>query len=228
MKNNMILTNYTVTLNLFQGRNALVDHIYHRFKIPVCTGMTDLAQKLKTLIFTVCLMVFGMAAHAQKTITETFEEASGKGLYPIGKVNTPLGTWTFDDALVTPNEPTDFRPKAPRILAASTPDEPAGSITTDFDIPNLKSVKVGFIGFKIDPGYFQIEVSISKDKGKTWERIGTSRGRYDKTAETFATFEVKDDDKKQSYRLRISNNSAPRLTRFNRINLTLVEIVYGK
>ena len=174
-----------------------------------------------------CLMIFNMTAYAQKTITETFEQASKKGLYPIGKVNTPLGTWTFDDALVTPSEPLDFRPMAPRILTASTPDEPAGSVTTDFDIPGLKSVKVGFVGFKQDPGYFQVEVFVSKDKGKTWESIGSSRGRYDKAAETFATFRV-NPDKKQSYRVRIANASAPLLSRYNRINLTLVEMEYGK
>ena len=169
-------------------------------------------------------------AEAQKTITETFEEASGKGLYPIGKVNTPLGTWTFDDALVTPNEPLDFRPKAPRVLAASTPGEPCGNITSDFDIPDLKSVKVGFVGFKADPGYFQVEVLVSKDKGKTWESLGTSRGRYDKVSETFAVFHVKEDNqsKRQSYRLRIANDSAPRLSRYNRINITLIEMEYGK
>ena len=204
-------------------------------KQPVISQLNNYPVLIKKIVvlFIVSTLAFSGRLMAQdtkvKTITETFERASRKGLYPIGKVNTPLGTWTFDDALVTPSEPLDFRPMAPRILTASTLDEPAGSVTTDFDIPGLKSVKVGFVGYKKDPGYFQVEVLISKDKGKTWESLGTSRGRYDKAAETFATFKVNSDsDKKQSYRVRIANASAPLLSRYNRNNLTLVEMEYGK
>lgn len=231
MKNNMKIET-TYRCHIERSRNVFVQRSSVGDSSTTLRMTKDTINKILIYArFIICLMggiTFNTQGFAQKIITETFEDASGKGLYPIGKVNTPLGTWTFDGALVTANEPTDFRPKAPRMLASSTPDEPAGSITSDFDIPNLKSVKVGFIGFKADPGYFQIEVSVSRDKGKTWESLGTSRGRYDKAAETFATFQVKDEGKKQSYRLRISNDSAPRLTRFNRINLTLVEIEYGK
>ncbi|MNJ97740.1 hypothetical protein D3C87_154930 [compost metagenome] len=182
---------------------------------------------VKFFCLTALLLISSNLFSQTKKITETFENASKKGRYPSGEVTTTNGTWTFNEALVWDKEPTDYRPMAPRVLSAPTIDDEAGSISTNFEIKDIKHIKVGFIGYKTDPGYFQIEVLLSKDKGQTWESIGTARGKYDKSQETFAQFKV-NSKKDEELRVKIKNASAPKLNKLNRINITLVEIECNK
>lgn len=184
-------------------------------------------NNLKALIFILCLMAFGNSAFAQsKIITETFETATKKAKYPEGEVTTPSGKWLFTDALLWHTGADDFRPMSPRIMAAPTLEDVSGSISTQFEIKGLKSVKIGFIGYKPDPGYFQVEVFTSADKGQTWRSIGNIRGKYDKSTETFATFKTHA-KKDEELMVKIANTSAPKLNRLNRINITLVEMETG-
>ena len=179
---------------------------------------------LRELFYLLCLMAFNTNVFAQnQNITETFETATKKGRYPEGNVTTANGVWVFSDALVYDKEPQDFRPMAPRLLSAPALDDEPGSVSSTFDVKGLKSVKVGFIGFKPDPGYFQIEVFVSADRGQNWRSIGVSRGRYDKSQETYATFKT-NAKKEEELRVKIVNASAPRLNRLNRINITLIEM----
>lgn len=179
--------------------------------------------EIKTVAALLCLTVFGINVHAQKTITETFEKATKKAQYPEGEVAAPSGKWLFTDALLWHTGADDFRPMAPRIMAAPTLEDTPGSISTQFEAKGLKNVKVGFIGYKPDPGYFQIEVFVSADKGQTWKSIGKARGKYNKSEETFATFKTQA-KKDEELRVKIANTSAPKLNRLNRINITLVEM----
>lgn len=177
----------------------------------------------KTLCI-LCLVGSGTLVFAQgNIITETFETATKKGKYPEGDVTAASGKWLFTDALVWDKEPTDFRPMAPRVMSAPTIEDEPGSLSTQFELKGLKSVKVGFIGYRSDPGYFQVEVSVSADKGQTWRSIGTARGKYDKGRETFATFKT-NAKKDEGLMVKVSNISAPKLNRMNRINITLIEM----
>lgn len=179
--------------------------------------------RILTLIMMFSILVLNNVALGQTIIKETFESATKKGKYPAGEVKTSNGLWLLDETLVWNAEPTDFRPMAPRVLSAPTIEDEAGSITSLFDIKGLKAVKVGFIGYKTDPGYFQVEVFVSSNKGETWRSIGTSRGRYDKSKETFAAFKTgaKADEE---LRVKVVNASAPKLNKLNRVNITLIEL----
>ncbi|GEM_PF-1515775 len=179
---------------------------------------------LTKLFCLLCLVAFATGVFAQhKAITETFETATKKGRYPEGEVTTINGKWLFKDALVWDKEPTDFRAMAPRVMSAPTIEDESGSITSLFETKGLKSVKVGFIGYKLDPGYFQLEVLVSANKGQSWRSIGTARGRYDKSRETFATFKT-NSKKDEELMIKVVNTSAPKLNRLNRVNITLIEM----
>jgi hypothetical protein len=192
--------------------------------------MKQITINLLAFIVAVCFLLPSAkaqkAAAAPGTIIEKFENAEKKGRYPVGDLKAASGSWNFSDALLWDKEPSDFKPMAPRILAASSLEDEAGSISTNFDLKGLKKVKVGFIGFKADPGFFQIEVFISKNKGKDWESIGTARGNYSKDVETFSEFKT-NAKKTDELRVKIVNASAPKLNRYNRINITLVELECG-
>lgn len=179
------------------------------------------------MFFALLMLLVVQKVHAQvkteKNLSENFEQASKKGRYPEGEVTTSNGIWIFKDALVWDKEPNDYRPMSPRLLAAFSIDDEPGSITTSFELKGLKSIKVGFIGHKPDPGYFQVEAFVSRNKGESWESVGTSRGRYDKGKETFGVFKV-NTKKDEVLKVKVVNASAPKLNRFNRINITLIEM----
>ena len=98
-------------------------------------------------------------------------------------------------------------------------------MSTNYDVKGLQKVRVGFIGYQVDNGPFAIEVLVSSDKGKTWKSLGNKPGDPTKQEETIAEF-VLDNPIKDSYRVKITNASAPRPNRLNRINITEVQLIY--
>ncbi|MNJ97741.1 hypothetical protein D3C87_154940 [compost metagenome] len=175
-------------------------------------------------------MLISISVQAQQTkekiILETFLDAQNKPTYPSAEVYTLSGDWIFDSALLTPNEKLDIRPKSPRVLGPRAANSENGFLATQFDIKGLTAIKVGFIGFKADEGFFAVEVFVSKDQGKSWATLGIRRGDPTKEEETFATFKISN-KKNEAYRVKIVNASAPKQNRLNRINITEVQFTYS-
>ncbi|MFA4871071.1 MAG: hypothetical protein WC623_22925 [Pedobacter sp.] len=163
----------------------------------------------------------------KKVLLETFLDAQNKPQYPIAEVYSPYGEWTFDGALLTPNEKMDIRPKSPRVLGPRSANSENGYISTNFDLKGLTLVKVGFIGFKADEGYFAVEVFVSKDQGKNWVSLGVRRGDPTKEEETLTEFKINNKGN-DAYRVKIVNASAPKSNRLNRVNITEVKFEYSE
>lgn len=187
-------------------------------------------NKLKRIVLTVFLVSsagFYLQAQAQqKRILETFLDAQVKNKYPAEVITALSGDWLFDDALVTNIKSSDIRPKAPRLLGPTSIGKSNGAISTEFEIKGLKTIKVGFIGYKDDVSdYYAVEVFLSKDGGKNWATLGSRRGDPTKEEEAFAEYKISN-KKKESYRVKIANASAPKSNRLSRINITEIQFEY--
>lgn len=185
----------------------------------------------RIIVLALCFSSMGISkTNAQKTthtkkILETFLDAQNKPQYPAEEITALSGNWLFDGALLTPNEKLDIRPKSPRILGPRSLNQENGFISTNFDIKGLSALKVGFIGFKADEGYFAVEVFVSKDGGRNWASLGVRRGDPTKETETIVEFKI-NNKKQEPYRVKIANVSDPKSNRLNRINITEVQFEY--
>lgn len=176
-----------------------------------------------------CLaFLLSIKASAQQRIHETFLDAQNKNKYPAEVITALSGDWMFNDALVTNVKSNDIRPKSPRLLGPTSINKSNGYISTEFDIKGLSSVKVGFIGYKDDVSdYYAVEVFVSKDNGKNWASLGVRRGDPTKEEEAFAEYKI-NNKKKEAYRVKIANASAPKSNRLSRINITEIQFEYGE
>lgn len=190
-------------------------------------------MKLKrTTILALCCYFLGIChLNAQqktsdKTILETFLDAQNKHKYPAEVITALSGDWMFNDALTTNIKSNDIRPKAPRMLGPTAPNTSNGFMSTEFDIKGLKAIKVGFIGYKDDVSdYYAVEVFVSKNEGKSWVSLGIRRGDPTKQEEAFAEYKISN-KKKEAYRVKIANASAPKSNRLSRINITEIQFQY--
>ena len=188
-------------------------------------------NKITVLILCICFsglhQSVAQKVPVNKKILETFLDAQNKPQYPAEEITALSGNWMLDGALITPNEKLDIRPKAPRLLGPRAMNQENGFISTGFDIKGLNTIRVGFVGFKADEGYFAVEVFVSKDQGRNWASLGVRRGDPTKENETIAEYKISN-KKQEAYSVKIVNASAPKSNRLNRINVTEVQFEYGE
>jgi hypothetical protein len=208
--------------------NIAKESFYHLNKTNyTLKKMTTKQFFLFKLLLLLSVNVFAQSKQGQsKRILETFLDAQNKPQYPSAAVYSPSGEWTFDGALLTPNEKNDIRPMAPRLLGPRALNTENGYISSNFEVKGLQKIKVGFIGFKADEATFAIEVMVSKDDGKNWVTVGKRIGDPTKQAETIATFKV-NAKKTDAYKIKVVNASSPKANRLSRINITEIDIEYA-
>ena len=168
----------------------------------------------------------------QDTIREDFKRAVIKGLYPRGNVIAPSGLWLFDGALVYHQEPTDYRPMAPRLIGVNergTPDLLGpGFIETEFTLPGLDQVDVDFVSmpapYDVGPD-FALEIQVSTDGGDSWESLGMEHAERNQIATASFRPEI---PASEPVSVKIINRSPQidtDLVRGNRINILGVQFI---
>lgn len=168
----------------------------------------------------------------QDTIREDFKRAVIKGLYPAGNVIAPSGMWLFDGALVYHQEPTDYRPMAPRLIGVNNRGTPdllgPGFIETAFTLPGLDQVDVEFVSmpatYDVGPD-FALEIQVSKDGGNSWESLGIKHTERHNVATASFRPQI---PASQPVTVKIINRSPQLdtdLVRGNRINILSVQFI---